>query len=186
MDPNRNKSIVLFVMMGGSFLIAILYAFVIAPNNNKNTLGRTDPFLEIPIQKWNLRYTESGIVPFCKDESTSLLFEVAQDTAVYSSADGVVLGVEDNVVSIEVFSNVFVEEYPVSNTSLTKGDYVKKGDRIGNVDGNFLNLRINNTRSEVYECPYNFLNSFGKSIVDDSLELMEYNGNGCKCAILSY
>jgi hypothetical protein len=186
MDTNRNKSIVLFVMMGGGFLIAILYAFVIAPNSNKNTLGSTDPFLELPVQKWNLRYSRSGVTPFCEEDSTSLLFEVAEDTAVYSAADGVVLGVDNNVVSIEVFSNVFVEEYPVSNTSLIKGDYVKKGDPIGSVDGEFLNLRINNTRSEVYECPYNFLNSFGKSIVDDTLELMEYDGDGCECAILSY
>jgi hypothetical protein len=186
MDENRGRSIVLFLLMGVGFFATIIYAFVIAPNNNKSTLGKSDVFLEFPLQKRNLRYTGEGIIPFCKDDNTALTFEVGEDTTVYSSATGIVNSVDDNVISIEIEPNVYIEHYPISNYSVFLGEYVTKGDALGRVSGMYFNLRINNSRSKLYECPYNFLNAFGKSMVEEILEIMEYNNKGCECAILNY
>ena len=186
MDENRGRSIVLFLLMGIGFLFTIVYAFVIAPNSNRSTLGSNDILIDLPIQKRNLRYSQEGIIPFCKEDNTALTFEVEEGTNVYSSATGIVSSVDDNVVSIEIEPNVYIEHYPVSNYLVFVGDYVTKGDVLGKVKGNYFNLRIDNSKSKVYECPYNFLNSFGKSIVDEAIELMEYDINPCECAILNY
>lgn len=186
MDENRGRSIVLFLLMGVGFLFTIVYAFVIAPNSNRSTLGSNDILIDLPIQKRNLRYSQEGIIPFCKDDNTALTFEVEDGTNVYSSATGIVSSVDDNVVSIEIESNVYIKHYPVSNYLVFVGDYVTKGDVLGRVKGTYFNLRIDNGKSKVYECPYNFLNSFGKSIVDEAIELMEYDINPCECAILNY
>ncbi len=163
MDSSRNKTVVLFLLMGATVIFSILYVFVILPNN-KSTLGSSDILLELPVQKWNIRYSEYGILPFCKDDNTSLTFEVGPDTTVFSSVSGIVSSVKDNIITVEVSPGIYV----------------------GKVDGEYLNLRINVQKNELYECPYNFLNTFGKSIVDEVLELVEYEGNACECAILNY
>lgn len=186
MDSSRNKTVVLFLLMGATVIFSILYVFVILPNNNKSTLGSSDILLELPVQKWNIRYSEYGVLPFCKDDNNSLTFEVGPDTSVFSSVSGIVSSVKDNIITVEVSPGIYVEHFPVSNYTVFENDYITKGQSIGKVDGEYLNLRINVQKNELYECPYNFLNTFGKSIVDEVLELVEYEGNACECAILNY
>lgn len=172
--------------MGLGFILTILYVFVIAPKRTMSTLGSADLKLDFPVQKWNIRYSEEGILPFCSNDNTSLTIQVADNTTVYSASDGIVVGVEDNIVRVEVLPRVYVEYYPVSNFSVFKGDYITKGDSIGKVANTTFSLRIDNAKMELYECPYTFLNDFGKSIIDDAMSTTGYAGNVCKCASLSY
>jgi len=185
MDSSKNKTVVLFLLMGATIIFSILYVFVILPNN-KSTLGSSDIFLELPIQKWNIRYSEYGVIPFCKDGNTSLTFEVGPNTSVFSSVSGIVSSVNNNTITVEVSPGIYVEHFPVSNYTVFENDYITKGQAIGKVNGEYLNLRINVQKNELYECPYNFLNTFGKSIIDEVLELKEYEGSACGCAILNY
>ncbi len=186
MDEGRGKSIVLFVLMGIFFFVGVLYAFVIAPNMNKKTLGVTDLVLELPIQKRNLRYSESGITPFCKNDGISLVFEVTDNTSVYSSSDGIVIDNTNNVIVVEALSGIYIEYSPIKNFEIFKGDFVSKGSMIGKVGGNYFNLSIKDTKREVYECPYNYLNEFGKTIVNEATEIIEYDGSLCVCDNLNY
>lgn len=186
MDENRNKSIVFFVMMGIGFFVAVLYAFVIGPNMNKKTLGTSDLVLELPIQKRSLRYSENGITPFCLNDSTSLTMEVTDSITVYAATDGIVIDNSNNAVSIESTSGIYIEYSPIKNFEVLKGDFVAKGSMIGRVNGNYFSLSIKDTRREKYECPYNFLNDFGKMIIDDGLDITGYDGSVCVCDNLNY
>lgn len=186
MDENRGRSVVLFILMGLFFFVGILYAFVIAPNMNKESLGTSDLVLELPIQKKNLRYSENGIIPFCTDNSSSLTIEVADGTTVYSASDGIVVDNSNNIVVVEVLSGVYIEYSPISNYKVFKGDYVNTGGLIGKVSGSYFNFSIKDTNREIYNCPYNYLNDFGKSIVDEGMEIMGDQRVACQCNILNY
>jgi len=183
MDENRGRSTVLVLMMGIAIVGAILYAFVIGPNSNRQTLGSSNLVLEIPVQKWNFRGGEDAIVPFCQDNNNALTFRVAENIPIMSATDGVVVNIEDKTITIEAMTNVLIEYYPFTNFNVLVGDFVPLNTTLGRISGDEFNIRVNNTRSSIYECPYIYLNSFGKDVVDEVLN----NGNkACECALLKY
>jgi len=186
MDENRNTSITLFILMGLAFIFIIIYVFIILPKNGMNTLGSSDLVLDSPIQKWNLRYAENGIIPFCKDGNEWLGIEVKKGTAVYSASDGIILSVEDNIITIEADSGIHIQYSPIAYYNVFKDDYVQKGDNIGRVSGTYLNLRVKDVRRGVYECPYNYLSTFAKSILENVEEVMEEEVVMCECDSLDY
>lgn len=186
MDEGRNRSIVLFVLMGLFFIFAIIYAFVIAPRTNASSLEDDELLLELPIQKWQIRYADFGIKPFCSDGNKYITIEVEENTTIFSSSDGVVKEIDNGIVLISVSNNVFLEYSPVFRNSVFVGDYVTKGSSIGRVKGSTLNLGIKNTRDNRYECPYRFFNDFGKGILDDIDNVLGYDVDLCECDNLSY
>jgi hypothetical protein len=186
MDDNRNTSITLFVLMGLSFIFVIIYVFVILPKNTMNTLGSSDLVLDSPVQKWNLRYAEGGIIPFCQNGNEWLGIEVEKGATVYAASDGIVVDVDENVITIEADSGIHVQYSPIANYRVFKNDYVQKGNNIGRVSGTYLNLRVKDVRREVYECPYNYLNLFAKSILNNVEEVMGEEVVMCECDSLDY
>jgi hypothetical protein len=186
MDKNRNTSITLFVLMGLAFIFIIIYVFVILPKNSMNTLGSSDLVLDSPIQKWNLRYAEGGIIPFCQDDNEWLGIEVEKGATVYTASEGIVIDVEKNVITIEAVSGIYVQYSPIAYYNVFKDDFVQKGDNIGRVSGTYLNLRVKDVRREVYECPYNYLNTFAKSILQNVEEVMGEEVTMCECDSLDY
>jgi hypothetical protein len=186
MDENRGKSIALFLLMGFFFLVTIIYAFVIAPNSNRRTLGSSDLVLDFPVQKRNLRYSGDGIRPFCKEESNSIGIEVTPSSDVYASTDGIVYDVVYNVMTIEVSSSIHIQYYPVSNYAVFKGEYVMKGSPIGRVSGEYLNIRVKDIKNGSYVCPYILLNDFSKAIIEEGMEIMNYDFELCECDSLNF
>lgn len=186
MDDNRNTSITLFVLMGVAFLFIVIYVFVVVPKKNANTLGSSDLVLNSPIQKWNLRYAQGGIKPFCLEGNEWLGIEVLEASNVYSSSEGIVSKVEKNIVTIEVTPTLYVEYSPIINSKLSKGNYISKGEDIGNVVGSFLNLRVRNTKRGVYECPYFYFNDFTKEILKNVEDVVEQEVKMCECNAFNY
>jgi len=186
MDENRNTSITLFVLMGLGFICVVIYVFVIIPRSNRNTLGSSDLVLDSPVQKWNLRYAEGGIVPFCKDGNEWLSIEVEKGASVYSASDGIVLDINDNIMTVEVDTGIHVEYSPIAYYNVFKDDVVFKGDMMGRVSGTYLNFRLKDTNREVYECPYTYLNTFTKSILENVEEVMGHEVEMCECDFLDY
>jgi hypothetical protein len=186
MDENRSKSTVLFLMMGVAFVGTLIYAFVIGPNMRSETLGSSNLVLEIPVQKRDLRYAENGVIPFCLDDNDALTFEIIENASVTSSSQGVVSEIINNLIIIEAMPNIYIEYEPLINITVNVGDYVSKDTVLGSTMKNYFNLRLKNTRSDIYECPYIYLNNFGKTIVDESAEVVGYEGNICECVLLKY
>lgn len=186
MDENRNTSITLFVLMGLAFLFIVIYVFGVVPKKNKNTLGSSDLVLDSPVQKWNLRYAQGGIKPFCKDGNEWLSIEVLEASNVYSSSEGIVLEVERSRITIEVSSTIYIEYSPIVNSKLSKGNYISRGDDIGNVVGSFLDIRVKDTRKGVYECPYLYFNDFTKDILKNVEDVVEQEIEMCECNTLDY
>jgi hypothetical protein len=186
MDKNRNKSITLFLLIGAAFISIILYVFVIVPNKDSDTLGSSNLVLDFPVQNWNLRYADRGIIPFCEDGNEWLSIEAEEGSSIYSSNEGTVVAVEDDIVTLEGDKSVHVEYYPLENSIISEGDYILKGTKLGNVKGRYLNFRIVNTRRKVYECPLFYLNEYGKSMIRDIEEVMGYKIAVCECNFLDY
>jgi hypothetical protein len=187
MDENRNTSITLFVLMGLAFLFIVIYVFVIAPKGGeRNTLGRTDLVLESPIQKWNLNYSEEDILPFCGEGEDWLGIGVKKGSSVFSTSDGMVVDILGNIVTIDAGSDINIQYYPVSNYSVFVGDKVSAGDVIGKTNSEYLKLRVNDLNREVYECPYNYLNKFSRSVLDSVGEELGFEVVMCECDTLDY
>lgn len=168
MDTNRNTSITLFVLMGIGFVAVLVYLFVVVlPKESTNTLGSSNLVLDSPIQKWNLRYSESGIVPFCKDGNEWLGIEVAPGSEVFSSSEGTVIGVEDSTITVQVDANINVQYHPITNFVVFRNYRVSRGDSMGKVKEGYLNLRVEDISRGLYECPYDYFNDFAKSILED-------------------
>lgn len=183
---NRNKSVTLFGLMALALISVVLYVYVISPRLGRDALGSNDLILDSPVQRWNLRYAENGIIPFCKDGREWLSIEVAEGSDVYSSNEGVVDSVEDGIVTVRAESNIFVQYSDIANPTITEGDYITKGSRIGNVTENYLNIRIKNTRRGVYECPFFYLNDYTKSILKEVEDVMGHTVLMCDCNTVSY
>lgn len=172
------KFTTLFAMVGIVVIAVILYVFVIAPKTNRQTLGSSNLILEMPLHRWDI----SGITPFCKEDNTALTFHLYDTGTPFSSTDGVVVGIEGGVITVEVSANTLVEYFPFSSYNVLVGDFVPKNSVLGKIKGNEFNIRVKNTRSKTYECPYLYLSAFGRSIVDELIE----EGKGCDCALLKY
>ena len=172
--------------MGLAFLFIVIYVFVVVPNKNKNTLGSTDLVLDSPVQKWNLRYAQGGIKPFCKQGNEWLSIEVLEASSVYSSSEGIVKEVDKSIVTIEISSTIYVQYSPIVNSKLSKGSYISKGADIGNVVGSFLDIRVKDTRRGVYECPYLYFNNFTKDILKNVENVVGEEVDMCGCNILSF
>jgi hypothetical protein len=181
MDENRNRSIVLFLLMGVGLLVAILYAFVIGPRGNRNTLGSNNLVLDMPVNRRDLRYGTDAVFPFCSDGINYIGLEVTNGSSVVSSSDGIVKSLEGNRLIVEISSSYSIEYFPVSNYRFLRGDYVTVGDTLGRVNGNLLEVSVYNSRDRVYECPYVFMNSFSKSILDEVWDVLGYDGEYCLC-----
>lgn len=186
MDENRNTSITFFILMGVAFVIIVIYAFVIHPRKNANTRGSSDLVLDSPIQKWNMRYAENGVIPFCEDGNEWLSIEVEDGTNVYAGSDGIVLGTEDNIVTIEADTSIHIEYSSIGSPLVSREDYVYRGDSIGRVDGIYLNLRVKDIRRGLYVCPYSYLNTFAKDILDSVEEVIGEEVDMCECNTLDY
>ena len=185
-EEKRIKSIVLFIMMAVVVFSVILYVFVVSPRNRRETLGSENLTLELPIQRRDLRYAQEGIIPFCMDGNNGLTFEVTGNSSVYSSALGTIHDVVDNMVIVEIMNDVYLEYEPLSNINVAGGDAVGTSTVLGFSMGDYLTLRLKNDRSKIYECPYLYLDSLDKSVVDQGLEVLNYDGNICECLYLKY
>lgn len=172
--------------MGVGFVGVLIYAFIVGPNMRQETLGSSNLTLELPVYKRDLRYAEYGVIPFCMDDSDALTLEIVENASVRSSSQGVVSEVTNNLVVIEAMPNIYIEYEPLIGISVNKGDFVSKDTILGSTMKNYFNFRLKNTRSDIYECPYIYLNSFGKTIVDESAEIVGYEGSICKCVLLKY
>jgi len=64
MEAKQTKSITLFLMMGLTVIGLVTYVFVFLPKQKGDTLGSKNLVLDSPVQRWNLRYTDEGIIPF--------------------------------------------------------------------------------------------------------------------------
>ena len=184
-DKKRIKSIVLFVMMAVVVFSVIIYVFVVAPGNRKETLGRENLTLELPVQNKDLRYMNEGIIPFCRDNSNALTFEVIHNASVYSSALGTVHEVTDDMVVVEVMNDVYLEFEPLSNINVEGGDAVGTSTVLGFSTGEYINFRLLNDRSKIYECPYLYLSPSDKAVVDKGADIVGLDiSNICECVLL--
>lgn len=185
-QKNRNKSITLFALIGLTLVLVIVYVFVIQPRSGGELLGSTDLVLDSPVQRWNLRYAENGVIPFCKDGNEWLSIEIEEDVNVYSSCDGIVLDVSGDTVTIEAEPGLHVQYNPIPSSPLTVGNLITKGSRIGNVSGRYLNIRVKNVRRKVYECPFFYLNDYTKSMLKEVEDVMGHTVLMCGCNTISY
>lgn len=186
MDNKKIKSTVLFIMMGIVVISVILYVFVFAPSSRRETLGTTNLSLELPIQNKDLRYAQEGIIPFCKDDSNALTLEVIYNASIYSASQGTVFEVTNNKVVVEVLSDIYLEYEPLINIIVKNGEYVTTNTVLGYSMEDHFNFRLKNARSKIYECPYLYLTSFAKSVIDQSTEVVGYDGDVCECVLLKY
>jgi len=186
MDEKKNTSVTFFLLMGIAFIGIGVYAFIIAPNQSRNVKGNSDLVLESPVTESSLRYIERGIVPFCEDGNEALSIEVEEGTTVYAAAEGTVRRVENGVITVEFSSTMRVEYSPMADYYVNVADFVLEGDSLGKINGSYLNLRVNDTKRQRYECPYSYFDKDSQKLLDKVEDVMGYEVEMCECNTLDY
>ena len=186
MNASQTKSITLFLMMGLVVIGLVTYVFVFLPKQRGDALGSKNLVLETPIQRWNLTYLQEGIIAFGEGNREWFSIEVRDGSSVYSCTDGVVVSTTNNIVSVDVGDGIYVEYSLISNLSVQEGDIILKGQVLGGVDGEYLNLRIKNVRDREYVCPYTYFNSFTKDLLDKAGVVLERDIIMCSKDSLDY
>jgi hypothetical protein len=186
MNANRIKSIILFLMMGVTTIGLVTYVFVFLPKQKGDTLGSKNLVLDSPVQRWNLTYLEEGIIPFGEGNREWLSIEVGDGSGVYSSTEGVVVKINNSIVSVDVGDGFYVEYSPVSNLGVHEADIVLNGQSLGNVKGEYLNIRINNIRDREYVCPYIYFNDYTKDLLNEAGDILEKEVVMCGKESLGY
>lgn len=186
MDAKETKSITLFLMMGLTIIGLVTYVFVFLPKQRGDTLGSKNLVLDSPIQRWNLTYLQEGIVPFGEGNREWFSIEVSDGSSVFSSTDGIVVSTSNKIVSVDVGDGFYIEYSPISNFSVYEADIISKGQSLGSVEGEYLNLRIKNVRDREYVCPYGYFNSFTKALLEEAGDILEKDVVMCGKDILDY
>lgn len=92
-----------------------------------------------------------------------------------------------NRIVIQPTSSVFIYISPVTNLSVSEGDYVSVGDILGYAEGTNVHLTLDNQKNDRYECPYLFLSEKGKEVINKGLrESLNSSGRICECDNLKY
>jgi hypothetical protein len=186
MDGSKTKSITLFLMMGLTVIGLITYVFVFLPKQRGNTLGSKNLVLDCPVQRWNLKYMEEGIIPFGEGNREWLSIEVNDGSNIFSSTEGIVVSTANNIISIDVGDGFYIEYSPISSSSVYEADIISKGRSLGFVEGNYLNMRIRNLRDREYVCPYIYFNSFTKDLLEEAGDILEKDIVICEKDSLDY
>ena len=173
-------------MMGLVVIGLVTYVFVFLPKQRGDALGSKNLVLDSPVQRWNLRYVEEGIIAFGEGNREWFSIEVSDGSSVYSCTDGVVVSTTNNIVSVDVGDGIYVEYSPISNLSVQEGDIILKGQVLGGVNGKYLNLRIKNVRDREYVCPYSYFNDFTKDLLNEVGEVLEKEVVMCSRDSLDY
>jgi len=186
MDGSKTKSITLFLMMGLTVIGLVTYVFVFLPKQRGDTLGSKNLVLDSPIQRWNLTYLQEGIIPFGEGNREWLSIEVSDGSNVYSSTEGVVVSTSNSIVSVDVGDGFYIEYSSIPNSKVYEADIISKGQALGSVDGDYLNVRIKNVRGREYVCPYSYFNDFTKDLLDEVGEVLEKDVVMCGKDSLDY
>ena len=186
MNASQTKSITLFLMMGLTVIGLITYVFVFLPKQKGDTLGSKNLVLDAPVQRWNLRYMQEGIIPFGEGNREWFSIEVGDGSSIYSSTEGVVVSTKNNIVSVDVGDGFYVEYSPIAEARVSEADIISKGEGLGSVSGVYLNLRIKDVREREYVCPYTYFNAFTKSLLEETGDILEKEVVMCEKESLDY
>lgn len=186
MEAKQTKSITLFLMMGLTVIGLVTYVFVFLPKQKGDTLGSKNLVLDSPVQRWNLRYTDEGIIPFGEGNREWFSIEVSDGSNVFSSTEGIVVSTANNIVSVDVGDGFYIEYSPLSSCRVYEADIISKGQALGSVEGEYLNLRIRDVREREYVCPYDYFNDFTKDLLGDAGEVLEKEFVMCGKESLDY
>lgn len=179
------KSIIVFVFLGVSVIVGIIFSTVILPRMD---FGRNniDIKLDIPFNKSDLRYIQKGITSFCNEKSNSIQIELREGSPILSSIDGIVSSVEGGRIDIRS-EDVYIFVYPIKRSNVVVGDYVTVGDILGYLDGNMLDFGLDNYKDSKYECPYVYMNTQTQEIFSNALiSSLEGGSKICECSSISY
>jgi hypothetical protein len=160
-------------MMGLVVIGLVTYVFVFLPKQRGDALGSKNLVLDAPIQRWNLTYLQEGIIPFGEGNREWLSIEVSDGSSVYSSTEGVVVSTSNNIVSVDVGDGFYIEYSSIPSPKVDEADIISKGETLGSIDGDYLNVRIKNIRDRKYVCPYGYFNSFTKDLLNEVGEILE-------------
>jgi hypothetical protein len=180
----RNSAIV-FGFFGIVVVVGIIFSAIILP---KMDFGRNniDIELTIPFNKSDLRFIQKGVTPFCTEESNSIRVELREGSPVLSSIDGIVTSVESGRIDIKG-DEIYVFVYPLKHSNVVVGDYVTVGDVLGYVDGNMLDIGLDNYKDSRYECSYLYMDEEAQTILSNALTNSLDSGNKiCECSSISY
>jgi hypothetical protein len=186
MDGSKTKSITLFLMMGLTVIGLVTYVFVFLPKQRGDTLGSKNLVLDSPVQRWNLTYLQEGIIPFGEGNREWLSIEVSDGSNIYSSTEGIVVSTSNNIVSIDVGDSFYIEYSSIRSPKVYEADIISKGEALGRVDGDYLNVRIKNVRDREYVCPYSYYNDFTKDLLDEAGDILEKEVMFCEKESLDY
>lgn len=186
MDASKTKSITLFLMMGLTVIGLVTYVFVFLPKQKGDTLGSKNLVLDSPVQRWNLKYLQEGIVPFGEGNREWLSIEVSDGSSIFSSTEGTVVSTGNNIISVDVGDGFYIEYSPIPNSRVYEADIISKGETLGSIDGDYLNLRIKNVRDREYVCPYEYFNDYTKDLLDEAGDVLEKDIVICDKESLDY
>ncbi len=186
MDASQTKSITLFLMMGLTVIGLVTYVFVFLPKQKGDALGTKNLVLDSPVQRWNLTYMQEGIIPFGEGNREWFSIEVGDGSSVYSSTEGIVVSTKHNVVSVDVGDGFYIEYSPIPESRVYEADIISKGENLGSVRGEYLNLRIKNVRDREYVCPYAYFNAFTKDLLGEAGDILEKEVVMCEKESLDY
>lgn len=173
MDASKIKSITLFLMMGLTIIGLVTYVFVFLPKQRGDTLGSKNLVLDSPIQRWNLKYMQEGIIPFGEGNREWLSIEVSDGSNIFSSTEGVVVSTSNRIVSIDIGDGFYIEYSPIPDSRVYEADIISKGETLGRIEGEYLNLRIKNVRDKEYVCPYEYFNDYTKNLLDEAGKVLD-------------
>ncbi len=186
MNASQTKSITLFLMMGLTVIGLITYVFVFLPKQKGDTLGSKNLVLDAPVQRWNLRYMQEGIIPFGEGNREWFSIEVSDGSNVYSSTEGIVVSTKNSIISVDVGDGFYVEYSPIPESRVSEADIISKGEGLGSVRWEYLNLRIKNVRDREYVCPYTYFNDFTKDLLEKAGDILEKEIVMCEKESLDY
>ena len=183
----RNTTII-FIFFGLLFASAILFAFVYLPNMiDANGINSKNIVMSLPVNKTDVRYTNTGITPFCLEKNNGIDFEVRQNSMVLAPISGTIVDVSENRVSIQPASNVYIYLSPVTNLNVGVGDYVHSGDILGYAVNTDVHITLDNKKNSRYECPYFYFDDASKKVLTDDLAQSPLTTNKiCECDNLKY
>jgi len=186
MGANGIKSIILFLMMGVTTIGLVTYVFVFLPKQKGDTLGSKNLVLDAPVQRWNLTYLQEGVIPFGEGNREWLSVEVNDGSNVYSSTEGVVVKINNSIVSVDVGDGFYVEYSPIYDLRVHEADIISKGEFLGSVKGEYFNIRIRDIRDREYVCPYTYFNDYTKDLLNEAGDILEKDIVMCGKESLGY
>lgn len=148
--------------------------------------------LSIPFDIENYRYSIYGIWPFCvhggdhPEGHGGIDFELAPNTKIYASADGVVEYIEPKDIAphgwgdgVHITSEPYVVGYVcLNNITVKVGDEVKKGQFLGYAckaeKGYFIHYEIGDVRIQKRVCPTEYMDSEFREAMNEMFSKAHY------------